>query len=115
VASWPWCDPCATRLPRPESHGVSKIDKLCYFWHGSLMNISLTPELEKVVRERVESGLYNNASEVIREALRDSLRRERESGWLVREAAVGYAQLKSGATVEVSSKEEFKDLVRAKR
>jgi antitoxin ParD1/3/4 len=79
------------------------------------MNISLTPELEKVVRERVESGLYNNASEVIREALRDSLRRERESDWLVREVAIGYVQLQSGATVEVSSKEEFKDLVRAKR
>ena len=34
------------------------------------MNISLTPELEKIVKEKVQSGLYNNASEVIREALR---------------------------------------------
>ncbi|MBE9538393.1 MAG: type II toxin-antitoxin system ParD family antitoxin [Proteobacteria bacterium] len=34
------------------------------------MHISLTPELESRVRSRVESGLYNNASEVIREALR---------------------------------------------
>jgi len=34
------------------------------------MNISLTAELEKIVKEKVESGLYNNASEVIREALR---------------------------------------------
>ncbi len=79
------------------------------------MNISLTPELEKVVRERVESGLYNNASEVIREALRDSLRRERESEWLVREAAIGYAQLQSGSTIEVKSREEFKALVRSPR
>ncbi|HWA91916.1 MAG TPA: type II toxin-antitoxin system ParD family antitoxin [Rhizomicrobium sp.] len=34
------------------------------------MNVSLTPALEKLVRDKVESGLYNNASEVIREALR---------------------------------------------
>lgn len=34
------------------------------------MNVSLTPELEKFVRARVASGLYNNASEVVREALR---------------------------------------------
>ena len=34
------------------------------------MHISLTPELEAKVRAKVESGLYNNASEVIREALR---------------------------------------------
>ena len=34
------------------------------------MHISLTPELESRVRRKVESGLYNNASEVIREALR---------------------------------------------
>ena len=34
------------------------------------MNISLTAELEKMVKEKVDSGLYNNASEVIREALR---------------------------------------------
>ncbi|UFP94682.1 type II toxin-antitoxin system ParD family antitoxin [Gloeobacter morelensis] len=34
------------------------------------MNISLTPELERLVQEKVASGLYNSASEVIREALR---------------------------------------------
>jgi antitoxin ParD1/3/4 len=34
------------------------------------MNVSLTPELESMVREKVESGLYTSASEVVREALR---------------------------------------------
>ena len=34
------------------------------------MNISLTPTLEALVQSKVASGLYNNASEVIREALR---------------------------------------------
>ncbi len=34
------------------------------------MNISLTPALEAFVRQRVATGLYNNSSEVVREALR---------------------------------------------
>jgi antitoxin ParD1/3/4 len=34
------------------------------------MNVSLTPTLEKFVEEKVNSGLYTSASEVIREALR---------------------------------------------
>ncbi len=34
------------------------------------MHISLTPELEKIVKSKVQTGLYNNASEVVREALR---------------------------------------------
>ena len=78
------------------------------------MNISLTPELEDAVKRKVASGLYNNASEVIREALRQSLIREQENQWLAREAAIGFAQLESGQTVEVRSEEHFKDLVRGK-
>ena len=34
------------------------------------MNVSLTPELEKFVSTKVETGRYNSASEVVREALR---------------------------------------------
>ena len=34
------------------------------------MNVSLTPELEKFVAAKVESGRYTSASEVVREALR---------------------------------------------
>jgi antitoxin ParD1/3/4 len=34
------------------------------------MNVSLTPELEKFVSTKVQSGRYNSASEVVREALR---------------------------------------------
>lgn len=41
------------------------------------MNISLTPELEQIVKHKVDSGLYNNASEVIREALRLMAAQER--------------------------------------
>jgi antitoxin ParD1/3/4 len=34
------------------------------------MNVNLTPQLETMVKQKVASGLYNSASEVIREALR---------------------------------------------
>lgn len=40
------------------------------------MNVSLTPKLEEFVRRKVASGLYNNASEVIREALRHHFQRD---------------------------------------
>ena len=41
------------------------------------MNVWLAPELEAMIRQRVESGRYNNASEVVREALRLLEERER--------------------------------------
>lgn len=34
------------------------------------MNVNLTPELEKLVQNKVKAGRYNSASEVVREALR---------------------------------------------
>ena len=36
----------------------------------AIMNVSLTPELEKLVSSKVSSGRYQSASEVIREGLR---------------------------------------------
>lgn len=79
------------------------------------MHISLTPELENAVKKKVESGLYNNASEVIREALRLSLKLEAENDWLNREAAIGYAQLEAGDTVQIKSKNQFLDLARSNK
>ena len=67
------------------------------------MNVSLTPELEQFVQGKVESGLYNNASEVIREGLRllkesDEVRlrwrEQAERGWLQAQAG----QLVAGST-----------------
>ncbi|MDD2902689.1 MAG: type II toxin-antitoxin system ParD family antitoxin [Syntrophales bacterium] len=34
------------------------------------MNVNLTPQLEEMIKKKVASGLYNSASEVVREALR---------------------------------------------
>lgn len=68
------------------------------------MNVSLTPQLEEYVRRKVESGLYNSASEVVRESLR--LLEERDRLYQVRlqelrgEVAAGIAQIESGRSVE---------------
>ena len=43
------------------------------------MNVSLTPELEELVNEKVRSGLYQTASEVVREALRLLKQRDDEA------------------------------------
>ena len=62
------------------------------------MNVSLTPRLEAMIREKVDSGMYNNASEVVREALRllDEHDRERR---LREELALGVEQIERGETV----------------
>ena len=64
------------------------------------LNISLTPELEKLVQMHVASGQYNNASEVIREALRlliqkDSMGRYYEE-WLASQVEIGWQQAERG-------------------
>jgi len=41
------------------------------------VNIELTPELEKLVNEKVQGGVYGSASEVIGEALRLLVERDR--------------------------------------
>lgn len=75
------------------------------------MNVSLTPELENLVNEKVKSGLYNSASEVVREALRllkeqDELRRIRLEE-LRREIQIGIDQIESGEFAVYESSEEF--------
>lgn len=42
------------------------------------MNVSLTPELERMVEEKVRSGQYRSASEVVRDGLRLLARRDEE-------------------------------------
>ena len=46
------------------------------------MNISLTPELENMIQEKVRTGMYHSASEVVRDALR--LFQEREQLYAIR-------------------------------
>ena len=42
------------------------------------MNLSLTPQLEQYIKNCAATGEYNNASEVVREALRLFIRTEEE-------------------------------------
>jgi antitoxin ParD1/3/4 len=68
------------------------------------MNVSLTPELEKFVNEKVASGMYYSASEVIREGLR--LLKEQETlkamriEELKKEIAIGISQADQGRFVD---------------
>lgn len=82
------------------------------------MNVSLTPELEKMVGEKVKSGLYNSASEVVRQSLRllkeqDELKAHRLEE-LRREVQAGLAQLEAGETVSYSSPRSMAEDVKAR-
>ena len=79
------------------------------------INVNLTPFLEEMVRQKVKSGLYTSASEVVREALRlmteqdalrvaklDQLRKDIHAG------------IESG-TASVWDAEEIKRTVRKRR
>jgi antitoxin ParD1/3/4 len=79
------------------------------------MNVSLTPELEQLVQDKVKTGLYLSASEVVREALRlleerDQLREIRLTE-LKKKIAVGVEQAERG---EVVDGDELFEKLRAK-
>jgi len=59
------------------------------------MNITLTPQLEAIVQQKVDSGDYQNASEVLREAL--TLLEERDHrDRLIAAIAIGNADVERG-------------------
>ncbi len=71
------------------------------------MHISLTTELEVIVRQKVASGYYNNASEVIRDALRFWENNEKLVEYMKLEAlqkhlAIGASQVEQGKFVNQS-------------
>jgi antitoxin ParD1/3/4 len=75
------------------------------------MNVSLTPELEQLINQKVATGLYNSASEVIREGLRllkeqDDLKRLRHET-LRNDILLGQEEIRQGKGVRYSSAEEL--------
>ncbi len=79
------------------------------------MHISLTPELESRVKSKVKSGLYNNASEVIREALRfmdthEDWIQEIKLAQLRAQLQVGIDQLDRGEGFAIKSEDALNDL-----
>lgn len=76
------------------------------------MHISLTKELESRIKAKVETGLYNNASEVIREALRfmethEDWIREVKLAHLRSQIKVGMDQVNRGEVTAIESQEEL--------
>jgi len=76
------------------------------------MNVHLTPELEKLVRNKVKTGRYNSASEVVREALRlleehDQIRRMRIQE-MRKKIGEGWESLRRGEGID--GEEAFKML-----
>ncbi|MFM0561706.1 type II toxin-antitoxin system ParD family antitoxin [Paraburkholderia sediminicola] len=67
------------------------------------MNVNLTPKLEEMVKDKVATGLYNNASEVVREALRLMEARDRHEV-LREEAQKGAVQLREGRSSALEMK-----------
>ena len=68
------------------------------------MNVNLTPRLERLVQNKVKTGRYNSASEVVREALRlmeenDRLRTAQLAA-LRRRIDEGLASLDQGGSVD---------------
>ena len=83
------------------------------------MNVSLTPELEDFVNDKVKTGLYNSASEVVRESLR-LLRRQDELEQLQldelrREIQTSIKQMDAGEGIPAATVRERIQQRRAKR
>ncbi len=68
------------------------------------MNISLTPELEQLVKDKVSSGKYHSVSEVMGEALRLLEERDR-----IREQRLAELKAKIQVGIEASERGEVVD------
>lgn len=87
------------------------------------MNVSLTTELEKFVHGKVDSGYFQNASEVVRSALRlmkeRETEREHQLAWLQREVDKGWVEAKAGKLIPADAVKaemaEFKKKWKAER
>jgi antitoxin ParD1/3/4 len=60
------------------------------------MNVSLTPELEQVVNEKISSGLYQTADDVVREGLRLLIERDQRAESLRRDIRAGFDAVARG-------------------
>jgi len=78
------------------------------------MHISLTPTLESKIKAKVKTGLYNNASEVIREALRfmeenQDIVQQMKLKHLKQAIAIGDSQAKNGEFSQRSVQDIIQD------
>jgi antitoxin ParD1/3/4 len=73
------------------------------------MNITLTPELENLIRKKVESGKYNSPSEVIRDAL--NLLKEQDQLRELRREEVRREVMRNGEYTTISTPEEADQMI----
>jgi antitoxin ParD1/3/4 len=108
---------------------MAKNANLCCLYHryrNMTINVSLTPQLEELVREKVSSGRYNSVSEVVREALRlmdtyeglrltalAKLRADVEAGW--QQVEEGKVKDFDSATVKRRGREKLARIKNAKQ
>lgn len=82
------------------------------------MNVSLTPELDKWINEKVASGLYQSSSELIREGLRFLMVREEQRQAMIAELRqdllIGVTQLDNGKSQDLD-KELLKSIKKKSR
>jgi len=71
------------------------------------MNVSLPDPMKEWVEERVKSGQYGNASEYVRDLIREDQRDEELRRQLIRELEEGEADLREGRYTELNSSEEI--------
>jgi len=88
--------------------------------HRTTVNISITPELDAFLQERVKSGRYQTTSEVVREALRLLERQERELeqslSRLKTKLANGAAEAERGALLDGDQVfDELKEMIEERR
>jgi antitoxin ParD1/3/4 len=65
------------------------------------LSITLPAEMVRVIRDKVSTGAYGSNSEIIREALRGWMERERRLELLDRAIAQGIADAEAGQTQEI--------------
>jgi antitoxin ParD1/3/4 len=75
-------------------------------------NVSLTPELDQFITDKIESGRYENASEVVRSALRHLEREEQE--YEAKLTALRKA-IDEGEASGVAEGDVFEELLQARR
>ena len=69
------------------------------------MTITLPPALDRIVRDKVNAGLYANETEMVCEALRREFARDAVQEWVRVQAAEGFAQLDAGEFENLSREE----------
>ena len=71
------------------------------------MDVSLTPELERMVQRKVQTGEYKSASEVVQEALRLMEERDQmktiQKAELLKKIAAGLKSLEEGKDINVEA------------